>query len=102
MLGIPKEKILPGLLVPKIGNTYSAASPLGLAAILDIAKPGNRILVTSFGSGAGSDSFSIIVRNGILKKRSKARLVKDFVENKKYIEYSQYIKFRRKLKGVEE
>jgi len=102
MLGIPKEKVIPGLLVHKIGNTYSASSLLGLAAVLDIAKPGDKILLTSFGSGAGSDSFSIVVNDLIEKRRGKARLVKDFLENKKYIDYSQYVKFRRKIKGVDE
>ncbi|NOX71622.1 MAG: hydroxymethylglutaryl-CoA synthase [Candidatus Micrarchaeota archaeon] len=100
-LGVPKEKILPGLLVPKIGNTYSGAVPLGLAAVLDIAKPGDRLLATSFGSGAGSDSFSITVEDEIEKKRGLAPLVNEFVENKKYIGYAEYVKYRKKIKGVE-
>src|SRR3972149_7455311 len=57
MLGFEKEKLLPGLIVTKIGNTYSGASPLALSAILDIAKPGQKIFMTSYGSGAGRDSF---------------------------------------------
>ncbi len=102
ILGIPKEKILPGLLVTRIGNTYSGSVPLGLAAILDIAKPGDRILATSYGSGAGSDSFSIIVKDAVSKKRNKARLVEDMINNKKYLDYAKYAKFRRKIRGVEE
>jgi hydroxymethylglutaryl-CoA synthase len=102
ILGIPKEKILPGLLVMRIGNTYSGAVPLGLAAVLDIAKPGDRILATSYGSGAGSDSFSIVVKDMINKKRNKARLVEEMISNKKYLDYAQYAKFRRKIRGVEE
>ncbi|MCJ7561932.1 MAG: hydroxymethylglutaryl-CoA synthase, partial [Thermoplasmata archaeon] len=43
-----------GLIVPHIGNTYSGAVPLGLAAILDEAKPGDRIFAVAYGSGAGS------------------------------------------------
>lgn len=102
ILGIPKEKILPGLLVMRIGNTYSGAVPLGLAAVLDIAKPGDRILATSYGSGAGSDSFSIVVKDMINKKRNKARLIEEMISNKKYLDYAQYAKFRRKIRGVEE
>ena len=51
-LGFTKEQIAPGLLVPVIGNTYAGAAMIGLTAILDIAEPGDRILMVSFGSGA--------------------------------------------------
>ncbi len=99
-LGIPPEKVMPGLLVPRIGNTYSAASLLGLSAVLDIARPGQRILVTSFGSGAGSDSFSITTTDLITEKRRLAPLVNSMISVKEYIGYAHYIKFRKKLKGV--
>ena len=56
-LGVDKEKILPGLLTPVIGNTYSGASLVGLAAVLDQAKAGDEVMVVSYGSGAGSDAF---------------------------------------------
>ncbi len=100
MLGVPAEKVMPGLLVPMIGNTYSAATLIGLARVLDIAKPGDRIMVTSFGSGAGSDSFSILVTNKILRARKKAISVDETLKNRRYLDYAEYIKFRRKIKGV--
>ncbi len=99
-LGIEKEKLLPGLLVPKIGNTYSAAVPLGLSAVLDMAKAGEKILATSFGSGAGSDSFSITVEDGIEEKRQIGTPLQTFINNKKYLSYAEYLKHRRKIKGV--
>lgn len=98
-LKIPKEKLEAGLLVPVIGNTYSGASMVGLVGVLEKAKPGDRVLVTSFGSGAGSDSFSITVTDKIEEVRNKAKTLKEFVEDKKYIDYSTYIKYRGKLKG---
>lgn len=101
ILGIPPEKVKTGLLVPMIGNTYSAATLLGLARVLDFAKPGERILLTSFGSGAGSDSFSMTVTDLIEKKRKKENRVDDMIKKKKYLTYSEYIKQRRKIKGVE-
>jgi len=65
ILGFSKKQIEPGLIVPMIGNTYSASCLIGLAATLDVARPGERIFVTSFGSGAGSDAFSIRVLDKI-------------------------------------
>ena len=38
-LGFSEKQIEVGLLTPFIGNTYSGAVPLGLAAILDVAEP---------------------------------------------------------------
>jgi hydroxymethylglutaryl-CoA synthase len=97
-LGIPADKLKAGLLTPVVGNSYSGASMVGLSAVLDEAKPGNRILVTSFGSGAGSDSFALTVTDNITAKRGKAPTTKSYIDNKKYINYSTYIKFRKKLK----
>ena len=97
-LGIPPEKLKTGLLTPMVGNTYSGASPLGLSAVLDEAKPGAKILMTSFGSGAGSDSFSIRVTDRIEAARDRAPRTKDYIAKKKYIDYATYIKYRRKIK----
>ena len=71
---------------------------LGLSAVLDVAKPGEKILVTSYGSGAGSDSFAITVTDKIEQARNKAPLTKNYIEKKKYIDYSIYLKYRKKLK----
>jgi len=101
-MGIDPEKVKPGLFTPIIGNTYSGASPIGLAGVLDIAKPGQRILLTSFGSGAGSDSFAIRVTEGLVAKREKYNGWKlaDYIADKEYIDYGVYVKHRRKLKSL--
>lgn len=100
MLGFEKEKVVQGLLTPLIGNTYSGASLIGLASVLDVAKPGQRILVTSFGSGAGSDSFSLKVTDEIERKRKRILPVSEQIRDKEYIGYSFYVKHRRKLKSM--
>lgn len=95
ILGFEKEKYLPGLIVTNIGNTYSASSLIGLCATLDIAEPGQRILVTSYGSGAGSDALSFLVTDNILDRRSKNFAY--YVNQKEYIDYGTYAKLRGKL-----
>ncbi len=102
ILGFEKEKIMPSLIVGKIGNTYSGASPLALSYLLDtVAKPGQRILMTSYGSGAGSDSFSLVVADKLLAVRDLATKTQDYVNKKSYLSYGQYVKLRKKLKGIE-
>jgi len=99
-LGFSKEQLDPGLLVTNIGNTYSGAVPLGLAATLDQAEPGDNILVTSYGSGAGSDSFDITVTENIERvKESNVPTVEEVISNEEFISYSVYAKFREKIEG---
>jgi hydroxymethylglutaryl-CoA synthase len=43
----PKESVM-----PRAGNTGSAACLLGLAAVLEECRPGDRVLVVSYGNGA--------------------------------------------------
>ena len=98
MLGFSKKQIEPGLIVPMIGNTYSASCLIGLAATLDVARPGERIFVTSFGSGAGSDAFSIRVLDRIDDIRCKALSVRDYIGNAEYLDYAMYAKHKGKLR----
>lgn len=56
-LGFTQEQLKLGFVVPTIGNTYSACSPLGLSFVLEHAKKGEKILLVSYGSGSGSDAF---------------------------------------------
>ena len=56
-MGFTPEQLAPSLTVEHIGNAYSATALVGLAAVLDIAKPGEKIFFVSYGSGAGSDGF---------------------------------------------
>jgi hydroxymethylglutaryl-CoA synthase len=98
MLGFEKEQIQTGLLCPELGNTYSGASPLGLTAILDEAKPGDLILMVSYGSGAGSDAFIWRVTDRIKSVQDKAPKTWDLLRNnKKYLDYGTYAKFRGKI-----
>ena len=99
-LGFTPEQIKPGLVVSRLGNTYSGASIIGLAATLDIAKPGDRIYVCSFGSGAGSDAFDIEVTDAILSdkfRRDAAPGVEQQLKNPLYLDYARYAKHKGKF-----
>jgi len=97
-LGFTTEQITTGLLTPRIGNTYSGAVPVGLAAILDEAVPGNRVLVISYGSGAGSYGFDMEITDAMESfRRDDAPSTMSMVENEKFIDYAIYAKLRSKI-----
>ncbi len=97
-LGFSKEKVTPSLAVRYIGNTYSASSMIGLAAVLDIAKAGDKILMISYGSGSGSDAFTMTVKDGIEERRKGIPTVQDYIDDKVFLDYSYYTKHRGKIK----
>ena len=100
-LGFTPEQIEYGLLTPQIGNTYSGAVPLGLANTLDHAEPGDRIFVTSYGSGAGSDAFDITVTDEIKNyKRDNAPVLEKVMADPVYVDYGTYAKFRLQYRVV--
>jgi len=99
ILGFSFEQIDVGRLVPWLGNTYSGSSPIGLTAILDVADPGDRILMCSYGSGAGSDAFVFTVRDRVREVRDLAPRTRWLLdENVTYVEYGEYAKMRRKIR----
>jgi len=88
------------LQVARFGNTYSGASPLGLAAILDKAKPNQRVLVASYGSGAGSDAYSLITTNQIGEKRLRQKFTVQYQAENKHVEHVSYDMYRRFKVGM--
>jgi hydroxymethylglutaryl-CoA synthase, putative len=100
ILGFTAEQIKPGLVVPRLGNTYSGSSMIGLAATLDIAKAGDRIFVASFGSGAGSDAFDIEVTDAIESgafRRDAAPSVEKLLASPKWVDYATYARHKGKI-----
>ena len=64
---------------------------------MDKAKPGDRILMASFGSGAGSDAFSIIAKDRIEEVKGIGKSVERYVKRAKYIDYGTYVRYRKKI-----
>jgi len=99
-LGFKEDQYMPGLKVANFGNTYSGSSPIGLAAVLDIAKPDERIVIVSYGSGAGSDAYSFVTTSQIQEKRRRRKFtVQNQVENSD-IEYVDYDTYKRLKHGL--
>lgn len=96
-LGFSKTQLEKGLLSPRIGNVYAGSSLIGLTAVLDGAEPGDRILLGSFGSGAGSDALSLLVTEKITTRRGKALSTEEYINRRTEIDYAQYVRMRRKI-----
>lgn len=97
LLGFSPEQVKTGLLSPVIGNTYAGAALIGLTAILDVAQPGDKVLMTSFGSGAGSDAFSLVVTDKIVERRERAMKTQQYIDRRIPIDYGLYTRYRHNL-----
>jgi hydroxymethylglutaryl-CoA synthase len=97
-LGFTDVQMRYGLVTPYIGNTYSGAALIGLANVLDHAKPGERILMVGYGSGAGSDAFDLEATDAVATfDRSYGRLIQEYLDGGVEIPYAVYAKFRGKI-----
>jgi hydroxymethylglutaryl-CoA synthase len=85
------------MLVDQVGNAYAASSLLGLTAVLDAVEVGSRVLLVSFGSGAGSDAVSLVVTDAIGVRRALAPTTHWYVERRREIDYALYARYRGKL-----
>jgi len=97
-LGFEREKVEPFVLTNMVGNTYSGAALLGFAKALDIADPGDKILLVSYGSGAGSDAFSYVVTDNIVERRKNSISIERYLKRAKAIDYAVYTRYRGKLR----
>jgi hydroxymethylglutaryl-CoA synthase len=96
-LGFKPGQTRTGLLCRQVGNTYAGSALLGLTAVLDEAKPGVRVLLVSFGSGAGSDAISLRVTDQIEGRRGRALLTQAYIQRRKVIDYGTYVRYSKKL-----
>jgi len=97
-LGFRPEQTEAGLLVSWIGNTYAGSALVGLTAILDVAQPGDRILLVSYGSGAGSDAFNLRATAALPQRRGRAPGTQEYISRRREIDYATYARMRGKLR----
>jgi hydroxymethylglutaryl-CoA synthase len=91
-VGFEKKQYEPGLVVKMIGNLYSGSSLASLGAVLDVAKEGDKIVLSSYGSGSGSESYLFTVTDKIEEKRNRSIPIDIQIKNPKreYVDYYRY------------
>lgn len=87
-LGFTRQQVEPGVIAPMIGDCGAASSLLGLIAVLDKAKQGDKILLASYGFGAGSDALSMEVTAALEEKRPKRPFSRHLYEKKRLVDYA--------------
>lgn len=97
ILGFSEEQFLPGFIVDKIGNPYTASSLLSLGAVLEKASPKEKIFMVSYGSGAGSDAFFLETTDLLIEKRKKIKNISWYLNNYQYISYIEMLKNEGKI-----
>jgi len=95
--GFEETQFIPSMIVTQVGDAGAASPLIGLAKVLDEAKPGQKVLTTSYGAGAGSDAVSIDVNEEIIKRKVAVPSTKDYLSDKKYIDYIHYLKIRKMI-----
>lgn len=89
-LGFSEDQLAGGLVAGDMGDLGAASVPMSLAATIDRAKQGDRIMAISYGSGAASDALSFRV----VSDRKCAPSVSAEIARKEYIDYIQYLKLK--------
>ena len=92
-LGAQAQQAEVGALFPQVGDTGAASIFLSLAAVFEMAGPGEKVLVASYGSG-GSDALSLRVAEGVQKGRGKGGTLDRYLKSKQYLDYTGYLKNR--------
>ena len=93
-MGLTPEQVQDPLLTT-IGNTGAASSLMMLVAALEDAKPGDKILVVSYGNG--SDAVYFQVTDAIEKARDRKAIKRHLASKKQLTSYEKYARFRDTL-----
>jgi len=94
-LGAKTDQMIPDISTG-LGDLGGCSAFVGLIGVLDQAKPGERILVASYGSGCSS-AFSLTVCEGVEKKREKMVPLLRYMDRKEYVDYPTYLRLSGNL-----
>jgi len=90
-LGLSKEQVQAPLF-GQLGNTGTAFAPMLLAAALESAKPGERILVAAYGDGA--EALTLEVSDDIGKLKERRGVSWHLARRRSVTSYDKYLKAR--------
>ena len=99
-IGFTEQQIEPGLIANEVGDCGSASALLSLEMILNQAKPDERILLVSYGFGAGCDVIGLKTTSLLEEGRKRREIyasIKELINDKEYISYTQYLRQERKI-----
>lgn len=88
-LGVRPEQVEVGRLFDRVGDAGCGSPLLGLAAVLDRAEPGDRILLLAYGSGT-ADAISLVVTPAIAARRELVAPVARYLEKAEQLDYLLY------------
>lgn len=91
-----RETVLSHILTPLVGDLGAASALLPLANILDEGGPGRRILVASFGSGAGADALLLETTEALADFPNAEGSVMALIEDKIMLDYGTAQKYEHK------
>ncbi|SCZ70455.1 MULTISPECIES: hydroxymethylglutaryl-CoA synthase [unclassified Pseudomonas] len=95
-LGFNPKQVEPGIYAGNVGDAGSASPLLGLINVLDRARPGQKILLVSYGFGAGSDAIALTVTDAIEQYQKHNKPLRELLESKIYVDYGTSIKYEFK------
>jgi hydroxymethylglutaryl-CoA synthase len=95
-LGFSVDQIEPAVYAGDVGDTGSASALLGLILVLDRARPGEKILLASYGFGAGSDALALTVTDAVQDYQRKKKPLREVLKRKVYVDYGTAIKYEFK------
>ncbi len=99
-LGFSMEQTMPALFAYELGDVGSASTLIGLGLVLDQAQPGQKILLASYGFGAGADVTVVTTTPRITEYQRTSPTVDEQIKDKRLVDYATAMKYEGKYMKV--
>jgi 3-hydroxy-3-methylglutaryl CoA synthase len=93
-MGFKPEQVQDSL-INRIGNTGAASAPMALVAALEESRPGDNILLVTYGEGSDAMAFRV---TGAIDRLPRRRGIKGYLHSKKSdMNYGKYLRWKQLL-----